>query len=82
MRDHPEIVAQRIKGRLAQNIGTMITCSIGIAVNRQLAKMACKVGKKNDGRAYGNGLEIWRPEDMPTPLINFRSTIFRVSAGA
>src|SRR5690606_4361428 len=44
------------------------TCSIGFAANRQLAKMACKQGKRSDGR-YGDGLAIWRPEDLPAPLL-------------
>ena len=41
----PESLGQRIKARLRQHIGPYITCSIGFAANRQLAKMACKSGK-------------------------------------
>ncbi len=41
-RDDPQVLGRRIKARLAENIGPYITCSIGFAANRQLAKMACK----------------------------------------
>ena len=58
----PEIVSQQIKQRLRDNIGASITCSIGFAANRQLAKMACKVNKPD-------GVTIWHPKDMPAPLL-------------
>jgi len=61
-RDVPEALGRRIKARLAKNIGPHITCSIGYAANRQLAKMACKAGKPN-------GNMVWRPMDMPGPLL-------------
>ena len=54
-------LAKRIKDRLRRNIGEQITCSIGFAANRLLAKIACKIDKPN-------GVTIWRPEDMPEPL--------------
>ena len=54
-------LAKRIKDRIRKNIGEYITCSIGFAANRLLAKIACKVDKPN-------GVTIWRPEDMPEPL--------------
>jgi len=57
----PESLAQRIKRRIRRNIGEQITCSIGFAANRLLAKIACKVDKPN-------GVTIWRPESMPEPL--------------
>lgn len=66
-RRDPELVTARVKSTLAENVGPYITSSVGIAANRQLAKMACKAGKKSVGR-YGDGLMIWRPEDMPAPL--------------
>jgi len=66
----PEDLGRRIKAALRDNIGPWITCSIGMAANRQLAKMACKAGKWRDGRsAYGDGLMVWRPQDMPDPLL-------------
>lgn len=57
----PEGVAARLKQRLADNVGPHITCSIGFAANRLLAKMACKMDKPN-------GTTIWHPRDMPGPL--------------
>lgn len=67
-RDDPLTLGHKIKERLRGNIGPYITCSIGFAANRQLAKMACKAGKKSQGR-YGDGLIVWHPRDMPAPLI-------------
>lgn len=57
----PVGLAQRIKARIAKNVGPYITCSIGMAANRLLAKIACKVDKPN-------GVTIWKPEAMPWPL--------------
>ena len=57
----PTALAARIKNRLGRNIGDQITCSIGFAANRLLAKIACKIDKPN-------GVTIWRPEAMPDPL--------------
>lgn len=67
-RDDPVALAHRLKTTLAKNVGQQITCSVGFAANRQLAKMACKAGKRS-GAPYGDGIMIWRPEDMPVPLI-------------
>jgi len=66
-RRDPELLTARLKATLAENVGPFLTCSIGFAANRQLAKMACKAGKKSGAR-YGDGLMIWRPEDLPAPL--------------
>jgi DNA polymerase IV len=57
----PEALAARIKKRIRRNIGEQITCSIGFAANRLLAKIACKIDKPN-------GVTIWRPEQTPEPL--------------
>jgi DNA polymerase IV len=57
----PGSLAARIKKRIRRNIGEQITCSIGFAANRLLAKIACKIDKPN-------GVTIWRPEHMPEPL--------------
>jgi len=57
----PAHLAQRIKSRIRKNIGDQITCSIGFAANRMLAKIA---GKRNKP----DGVTIWRPEDLPEPL--------------
>lgn len=66
-RNDPEGLSARIKAAIAENVGSFITCSIGFAANRQLAKIACKEGKRGAGR-YGDGLAIWRPADLPAPL--------------
>jgi DNA polymerase-4 len=59
--DDPQSLAARIKKRLRENIGEHITCSIGFAANRLLAKIACKVSKPD-------GVTVWHPKDMPEPL--------------
>lgn len=58
----PEALARRIKTRIRDNIGPYITCSIGFAANRLLAKIAGKLDKPD-------GVTIWRPRDMPAPLL-------------
>ncbi len=68
-RSTPEALAHNIKSKLYNDIGQFITCSIGMAANRQLAKIACKAGKKNDGQQYGDGLAVWHPQIMPEPLL-------------
>lgn len=68
-RHDPAALAQRIKLRLRANIGPWITSSIGFASNRQLAKMACKAGKRPAPGLYGDGLAIWHPSIMPEPLL-------------
>lgn len=60
--ENPHALAHRIKQRIAENVGRHITCSIGFGANRLLAKIACKVDKPN-------GVTVWHPEDMPTPLV-------------
>lgn len=61
-RVHPKRLARAIKATIAENIGRHITCSIGFAANRQLAKIACKMDKPD-------GVTIWHPRDMPGPLL-------------
>ncbi len=60
-RTSPQDLAAKLKATLAEHVGKFITCSIGFAANRQLAKIAGKVDKPN-------GVTIWRPQDLPTPL--------------
>lgn len=57
----PHGVAARIKQVIRYNIGACITCSIGFATNRHLAKIACATQKPD-------GLTIWSPDIMPAPL--------------
>lgn len=61
-RHDPQGLASRLKRNLAANISPYVTCSIGFAANRQLAKIACKQDKPN-------GVTIWHPELMPAPLL-------------
>lgn len=58
-------LALRIKAGLRHNVGPAITCSIGIAPNSLLAKIAGDM-KKPDG------LTILRQEDLPGPLFNLK----------
>lgn len=44
---NPEELAARIKARLVEKIGPYITCSIGMAPNRQLAKIASDIDRKS-----------------------------------
>jgi DNA polymerase-4 len=60
-RKNPEGLASMLKAAIADGVGEHITCSIGFAANRQLAKIACKMDKPD-------GVTIWRPEQMPRPL--------------
>ncbi len=57
----PVGLAEDIKAAIAENVGPYVTCSIGFAANRQLAKMACKLDKPD-------GVTIWHPDDLPEPL--------------
>ncbi len=70
-RDQPDPLdkARAIKAVIAKTFSPAITCSMGIAANRLLAKIACKASKKVSGTGYGNGLLIWQPADMPSPLL-------------
>jgi DNA polymerase-4 len=68
-RADPQELGRRIKDRIAAGVGPYITCSIGFAANRQLAKMACKAGKRTEGH-YGDGNNVWHPCMMPGPLLS------------
>lgn len=59
----PAGLVRRIKQRLRREIGPYITCSVGLAANRLLAKIAGKQGKPD-------GCTIWPPEIMPGPLLS------------
>lgn len=60
-------IARRIKAGLRKNVGEVITCSIGIAPNRYLAKVASDLTKPD-------GLEVIRLEDMPGRLAHLQLT--------
>ena len=55
-------LAKDIKRNLGESIGPVITCYIGFAANRQLAKIAGKQDKPN-------GVTIWHPHMMLGPLL-------------
>ncbi|WP_262694278.1 Y-family DNA polymerase [Kordiimonas aquimaris] len=59
---NPQALSDRIKRRIRENIGDYITCSIGMAPNLQLAKIAADMNKPD-------GLTILRPEDLPDRLL-------------
>ena len=60
-------VAKNIKQGIWDNIGASINCSIGIAPNSLLAKIAGDIQKPN-------GLTIIRQEDLPGPLLKLKLT--------
>ncbi|WP_342075139.1 hypothetical protein [Yoonia sp. SS1-5] len=57
----PERLSAQIKDRISRYVGPYITCSIGFAPNRHLAKIAGKQDKPN-------GTTIWHPNDLPNVL--------------
>ena len=62
-RDCPEEIAGRIKQRVREAVGKHITCSIGCAPNRWLAKIAADLDKPD-------GLTVLGPSDLPGRLLN------------
>ena len=62
-RDRPEEVVGRIKRRIRRAVGGRITCSIGCAPNRWLAKIAADLDKPD-------GLTVLYPGDLPGPLLD------------
>ncbi|GHF24896.1 DNA polymerase IV [Kordiimonas sediminis] len=59
----PEALAARIKARIRTEVGPYLTCSIGMAPNRQLAKIASDMDKPD-------GLTIFHPADLPGRLFD------------
>lgn len=60
-------LALRIKDEIRNQIGEQITCSIGIAPNAFLAKVATEIEKPN-------GLVIVQWDDLPGPLLKLKLT--------
>ncbi|HEU4837968.1 MAG TPA: impB/mucB/samB family protein [Micavibrio sp.] len=65
--ENARALAQRIKRQIWRDAGPAINCSIGIAPNSFLAKVASDL-KKPDG------LVLLRPEDLPGPLFSLKLT--------
>jgi DNA polymerase-4 len=60
--ENAQTLAQRIKEQIWKDVGPAIHCSIGIAPNSFLAKVATDLQKPN-------GLVLLHPEDLPGPLL-------------
>lgn len=60
-RKQVEKLATQIRDALANAIGPYITCSMGFAPNRLLAKLAAETEKPE-------GMVIWQPQDIPEKL--------------
>lgn len=60
-------IAEKIKDAIHKKVGTAIHCSIGIAPNSFLAKVATEIEKPN-------GLVLLRPEDLPGRLLDLKLT--------
>jgi DNA polymerase IV len=58
-------IARNIKRGLAQNVGEFVKCSIGVAPNKYLAKVATDLQKPD-------GLTLLRAEDLPYALLNLK----------
>ena len=56
-------LARQIKAGLAKNVGTCLTCSIGLSTNRFLAKVATDLQKPD-------GLVALHPRDLPGALMH------------
>ena len=56
-------IAEKIKLGIRKNVGDYITCSIGIAPNRFLAKIATNIEKPD-------GLVVIRPNELPDKLFS------------
>lgn len=65
--DNARALAGRIKQGIWQNVGSHINCSIGIAPNRFLAKVASDMEKPN-------GLTILTPDKLPAALFTLKLT--------
>ena len=65
--ENARALAQRIKEQIWKDVGPAIHCSIGIAPNSFLAKVATDIQKPN-------GLVLLRPEDLPGPLFKLKLT--------
>lgn len=58
-------LAGSIKAAIRDRVGGALLCSVGVAANRLLAKLACDMQKPD-------GLTILRPEDMPDAILHLK----------
>jgi DNA polymerase IV len=58
-------LALAIKAAIRDRAGVALLCSVGIAANRLLAKLACDMQKPD-------GLTMLRPEDMPKAILHLK----------
>lgn len=65
--ENARALARRIKEQIWSDVGPAINCSIGIAPNSFLAKVASDLHKPD-------GLVLLRPEDLPGPLFGLKLT--------
>lgn len=65
--DHVRALAARIKAGMHDNVGDWLTCSIGVAPNRQLAKLASDMMKPD-------GLVVLKAEELPQRLFSLPLT--------
>ncbi|MEM6781734.1 MAG: impB/mucB/samB family protein [Pseudomonadota bacterium] len=63
--DNARALAQNIKESIWRNVGEAINCSIGIAPNSFLAKVATEIEKPD-------GLVLMHPEDLPGRLLDLK----------
>ena len=61
--DSPVAIAQQVKQHVRDAVGDRITCSIGCAPNRWLAKIAADLDKPN-------GLTVFSPSELPGRLLD------------
>jgi DNA polymerase-4 len=65
--DNARALAEKIKDSIHRHVGAAIHCSIGIAPNSFLAKVATEIEKPN-------GLVLLRAEDLPGRLLDLKLT--------
>lgn len=64
---HATALAERIKRQIANDVGDVLTCSIGLSPTRLLAKIASDLQKPN-------GLTVLTPDDLPGRLEHLELT--------
>lgn len=63
----PLATGRAVKAAIAQDVGPLLTCSVGIGPNELLAKIAAEMEKPD-------GLVVLRPEDLPGRLLDLDLT--------